>query len=419
MMKHAKAPERIMSRLAACALIAVMALSPGPLSAADKDTESKLRQVEKELKARKDRSKNLKSKADRLGRDAQILRRSLIGATASVQKREDEVNRIERRLAALSAEETAKSKDLSRRRDALADTLGTLARLSRHPPEALIASPAPPVDMVRGSIVLAAVVPEMERRANTLKAELTALRGLRREIANRRARLASANEGLNKERQALDRLLRRTDRRRHLALAENDKEQSRMSRLAATAKDLRALLQKIEADARSRRQMASLPPPPASTTPFSSEQGRLPLPARGRIVSRFGQRNKSGTHAMGIVIATREGAPVVAPHDGRVVYAGLFRSYGLLLIIDHGEGYHTLIAGMSRIDGVVGQWLLAGEPVGHMGSGVEGKSGNGSIFGGNPIIGGQSQALYLELRRNNEPINPLPWLAASERKVSG
>ena len=112
--------------------------------------------------------------------------------------------------------------------------------------------------------------------------------------------------------------------------------------------------------------------------------------------------DRESGRSKGITIETRADAQVVTPYDGEVVFAGRFRGYGQLLIIQHGEGYHTLLAGFSRIDSVLGQWLLAGEPVGVMGRGSN----------GNP-------ALYVELRRNGDAINPLPWLAASDRKVSG
>ncbi len=103
--------------------------------------------------------------------------------------------------------------------------------------------------------------------------------------------------------------------------------------------------------------------------PFSSVRGTLPLPAKGKIVALYGQDDENGVPRKGVVIATRDHAEVVAPYDGRIVFAGRFRHYGQLLIISHGEGYHTLLAGMSRIDGVVGQWVLAGEPLGQMGNG--------------------------------------------------
>ncbi|HXP96897.1 MAG TPA: peptidoglycan DD-metalloendopeptidase family protein [Telmatospirillum sp.] len=141
--------------------------------------------------------------------------------------------------------------------------------------------------------------------------------------------------------------------------------------------------------------------PPAWSRPFSQAQGEMPFPARGKVTLKFGQPNELGAPSRGISIATRGDAQVVAPYDGQVVFSGPFRGYGLLLIIEHGEGYHTLLAGMSRIDSDVGQHLLPGEPVGVMGQ-SESK----------PV-------LYVELRRNGQPVNPLPWLTARKTKVTG
>lgn len=141
--------------------------------------------------------------------------------------------------------------------------------------------------------------------------------------------------------------------------------------------------------------------PPAWSRPFSQAQGEMPFPARGKVTVKFGQANELGAASRGIAISTRGDAQVVAPYDGQVVFSGPFRGYGLLLIIEHGEGYHTLLAGMARIDSTVGQHLLSGEPVGIM---------------------GQSESkplLYVELRRNGQPVNPLPWLTARKTKVTG
>ena len=388
-----------------------------PVSA-DEAAEEKLRQVERELQQRRDHQKDLDTKAQRLKRELKTMRQSLIGAAATVQEFEDLVSNVEAQLAGLSAEERRKTADLANRRAELSVTLGTLARLTRQPPEALIASPGSPVQSIRGSLILSAIIPKLKERADRLAAELSSLRSLRAEIGTKRARLASVNDDLSKERKALNRLLKRTGRRRAITLAESRTEKRRMARLAAEAKDLRSLMQRIEEEEDRRQALLSadddsrLQPP--TSTPFSAERGRLPLPARGRIVLGYGQRNKAGIKSRGLRILTRAGAPVVAPYDGRIVYAGPFRSYGLLLIIGHGEGYHTLIAGMSRVDGVVGQWLLAGEPIGQMSDNDTDDNHNAS-----PDSGGKPPALYLELRRNGEPINPLRWLIASDRKVSG
>ena len=153
---------------------------------------------------------------------------------------------------------------------------------------------------------------------------------------------------------------------------------------------------------------AALPPPapldpgkPASLRPFAKARGALLVPASGPIMRHFGENDELGVASKGLTFETREGAQVVAPFDGRVLFAGPFKGYGQILIIEHGDGYHSLLAGLDRIEGTVGQWLVAGEPVGTM------------------PRGDVKPHLYLELRQNGQPINPLPWLATRDEKVSG
>ncbi|MBZ0325779.1 MAG: peptidoglycan DD-metalloendopeptidase family protein, partial [Alphaproteobacteria bacterium] len=122
----------------------------------------------------------------------------------------------------------------------------------------------------------------------------------------------------------------------------------------------------------------------------------------GSVLRTFGERIQGGTTSAGIVIGTRPDAPVIAPYDGLVVFAGPFRGYGQLLIIEHGEGYHILLSGLFRIDANAGQRLLAGEPIGVMGKAEDGGT-----------------SLYVELRHESRPIDPMPWLTAQRGKVSG
>ncbi|HSV29340.1 MAG TPA: peptidoglycan DD-metalloendopeptidase family protein [Candidatus Omnitrophota bacterium] len=186
---------------------------------------------------------------------------------------------------------------------------------------------------------------------------------------------------------------------RELAAARAAREAELRAQAEARQKELEAQKASREADAAAREAAAAKPM--QSDKPFSMAQGKMPFPARGKVVGRFGQANEVGVVNKGIDIATRKNAQVIAPHDGQVAFSGPFRGYGLLLIIEHGEGYHTLLAGMARVDVAVGQRLLAGEPVGVM---------------------GQDEArpnLYVELRRNGQPVNPLPWLTAHKSKVRG
>lgn len=144
--------------------------------------------------------------------------------------------------------------------------------------------------------------------------------------------------------------------------------------------------------------------------PFIEARGKLPLPAQGRRVLAFGERTQYGANSKGIVIETRSGAQITSPCDGWVVFAGEFRSYGQLLIINAGEGYHVLLAGMSQIDVVPGQFVLAAEPVGTMSS--AGKPGQEAPSVGLPV-------LYVEFRKDRRPIDPDPWWVAGQQKVQG
>ena len=137
------------------------------------------------------------------------------------------------------------------------------------------------------------------------------------------------------------------------------------------------------------------------------------MPANGRIITAFGAANSVGEKAQGISLATRSGAEVLAPCDGTVEYAGAFRSYGQLLIINAGGGYHVILAGMDRIDVQLGQFVLAGEPLAAMASQQLASTAA-------TLVGTTQPVLYVEFRKDGASIDPAPWWAASNpEKVGG
>jgi len=137
------------------------------------------------------------------------------------------------------------------------------------------------------------------------------------------------------------------------------------------------------------------------------------MPASGRIIRHFGDADGLGGHAQGVSIATRPGGLVSSPTDGWVVYAGPFRSYGQLLIINAGDGYHVLLAGMGRTDVQLGQFVLAGEPVAVMAEKRVASIGAVDVGAAQPV-------LYIEFRKDGTSIDPTPWWAASNsEKVGG
>jgi septal ring factor EnvC (AmiA/AmiB activator) len=368
-------------------------------------SDDRLKGIELSLSAATAERAAAEAAAAALAAELAGLKQRLVAVAASAQSHETHIADLEHRLRTLESAAIGKTAELARRQGELAAVLAALQRLARHPPVALIALPTRPDDTVRSAILLRDGVPRLDDIAAALRAELEALAALRGEIAAERRRLDESLHALAREREDLDRSARDRAELERRARAAGSAAQARMTDLAARAKDLRDLIERLDAERRR-------PPLPVPSAELAAPRPGLPapgpdaeealLPARGRVLAGFGDRSEVGGEFRGIAIATRPSAQVVAPRAGSVVFAGPLRGYGQLLIIEHGEGYHVLLAGLSRLDAAAGDEVLAGEPVGVM----------------DPVSSGQP-TLYVELRRNGQPINPVPWLAASKRKVSG
>ncbi|MGQ0663688.1 MAG: murein hydrolase activator EnvC family protein [Pseudomonadota bacterium] len=406
-------PDRGLSRRRAGALGALALLAWAvTAAAADRPPAERLQQIEQEIDAERRAERRLGAAAAALERELGELRAQAIAAAAATQDGEDRARALESRLGALTAQSRAKADDLDRRRGELATLLSVLQRLARQPPEALLVLPAPPVDTVRSAKVLAAIVPPIESAARRLAQELGEIAALRARIKVEQEALVDALGGLAADRARVEELVRR--RASLLSDTEQQRQDAseRMARLARESGDLRDLIERLAGEPAARTgldaarqpqaRLAAPPVPAEGARRFSEAHGQGTPPARGRIVLSFGQPSAAGQPHRGLSIATRPEAQIVAPFDGHIVFAGPFRGYGQILIIEHGEGYHTLLAGLERVDGAVGQFVAAGEPVGATGRLETGES-----------------ILYVELRRNGLPINPLPWLAAFNEKVSG
>ena len=426
-------------RAAASALLALLILA-GPIAATEakeKKPVQSLDAVEHALEQGRSQAADLGKRSQALAGELTALRQKMIDAASATQGKEEEIGAIERKLAELGAEEKAKTEALHGERGRLGVTLEALERLALYPPEALAALPESPVDTVRSALLLRTAVPAIEARAARLRTDLAVLVELRLEITRERRAADAGRRQLKADRLRLAALVERKTALYRDLEGERQGAEDRIVKLAAQAKDLRELMARIEAEQKARQEaLANLkppvPPPRASAAatpkadaaqgaspeaaepaslpadasvqirPISEAEGQLTLPARGEISKEFGAPDGYGATSKGITIKTREGAEIVAPYDGRVVYAGPFRGYGQILIIEHSEGYHSLLAGLSRVDAAAGQWVLAGEPVGAMGKQATGPP-----------------ELYMELRRNGRPINPLPWLALHKGKVNG
>lgn len=376
-------------------------------SAAPKES---LKQIEDRIGAEKAAAEAARGRAEIMGRDIVSLQNELVSAASAVQRHETQVSALQARLQALEGLRENKTHDLREGRVKFGRVLAAMQRIAQYPPEALIAQPAKPADMVRTAILLRSAVGEIDRQATTLREELIFLAKARDEIELREVALRETTELLDRERRRLGALMSRKKVLKRRADDQAEEADQRIAELAGKAKTLRDLLEGIEQERSRVRKAPAQPDRKAaqasrvvpSLRPFSKAKGTLNLPATGKIDGRYGEKTDAGLSRKGMTIATPSGAQVTATYDGTVVYAGKFRGYGLLLIIEHGEGYHSLLAGMTRIDVEQGRTVLAGEPVGVM---EQSESGQ-------PV-------LYVELRRDGQPINPLPWLVARKDEVNG
>lgn len=408
--------------------IAALAIVASPAPAADVDD---LRQLEQQLEADRERAAALERERRKAAEAMAKLRRETIAAAKKAQRHEARLIELEATLKDLGRREDAARASLHERNREMTGTLAALERISRNPPQTMLSFPDAPTRMVRSAMLLGSALPRLREDADALAAELQALDRIRQETRVKLVALEDETVELDRERRRLSTLLER----KATLLEETDAERREVTRrvqeLSKRAKSIRELLAQIEAErkrreeeaARRRREAeaeaqrsAALAPPqagpdmalakPDGLRPFPSE-GPIALPTSAPIVRRYGERNAMGQTERGITFATRAGAQIVAPHDGQVVFAGPFEGYRQILIIEHDGGYHTLLAGLDRLDTSVGMWVLAGEPV-------------GAAAGGRTDALGGTQGLYLELRRKGQPINPWRWIAgAIQNRTSG
>lgn len=394
-------------------------------------TRARLERIESELAERARHSRELAQRAEAAGHEAEALTRRIIATAADVQGLEEKVTALAIKIESLVEMLNEQEDLLDQRQDQMSHTLAALQRLSRRPPHLALLRPTDANETVKGALLLRELAPQLEKDAREIGQQVERIIILRTDLENERTSLRDDHKALEASQRELESLRKAREEDRKRLLGEAEDESRVMARLANQARDLEGLLEAIEKERKRRMALAadaakrvgnapdrttppSVQPPPQSTS-IGQAHGSLPLPVRGRLLKAFGSEN-GGLHEKGLTIATLAGAQVIAPHDGRVAFAGPFRGYGRLLIITHGEGYHTLLAGMEQIYASVGQWVLAGEPVGLMTEDNEGGSKNATQSAN--IITGDAPKLYVELRKGGEPIDPLPWLAAGLGKVS-
>ena len=406
------------------------AQAPAPLDAL-KQRDQQLDATRAEQRSSLEAQTKLKLEIEAIGADRRALNAQLIDTATRVRDVEASIEATQARLKPLDERERIFRTSLDERREVIVEILAALQRMGRQPPPALVVRPEDALQAVRTAIMLGAVVPDMRAEADALSSDLGELVRLRKDIDTENAQLTAHLQELSREQLRLNMLVDERQKKEDATTAELDAQKQHAADLAHQVDNLKDLIGKleqnldsntrqarsnaraIEADA-TRPDLAALKDPGRLTpaVAFAANRGHLRLPVNGSRIREFGASDGAGGTQKGVSIATHAGAEITAPCDGWVVYAGPFRSYGQLLILNAGGGYHVLLAGMERISVDLGQFVLTGEPVAAMGGGSQVSTAGAT--------GAKQPVLYVEFRKDGAPIDPSPWWANNEsEKVRG
>ena len=378
--------------------------------------ENELGSVELELNSSAESLEKIRSDIAAAIRDQEEISGKLITIARTVQSQETAITAAEERILKLRKEEIILRAELAEKQEVLSELLAGLQRLEQNPPPAIVVDPNDVLAALRGAMMFGTIVPELRADAGILAEKLARLDKIRLAVEKEKATLNGSIITLKNSQIDLGQLIIQKKQLVFDNSGRLEEERRRSGELASKAKSLKQLIADLAAarlkeeakktklalalEAERRRQEEFLLRP---SVPFSSIKGRLEFPVQGQILKRFGQDDGLGSELRGLAVATRALAQVTAPADGKVEFAGPFRSYGQLLILDAGEGYLVLMAGMKEISADIGQSVRAGEPVGIMGKGPSSVT----------LLGDQIQearpVLYVELRKNGEAVDSAPW----------
>lgn len=390
-------------------------------------SKADLAKMEREVQAQNLEHKKLQAQATQISLELTRISKDMIASAKQIQSSEEKISRMESELETLRADLKKAEENFVVEDDNLIKTLSALQNLALKPTEALFVQPLTPVEIIRSAMLLREAVPYLQENAARIREDLEKIENQKNLVEKQVARIIRQKKILENEHEQMKALVQRKSKIRNAVEIKSVKAKKKVERLASQANDLRDLLNKLEKQRQEklrrqeeeRRRLAELKAAEARRAAeetkkleekqradliklkpevinevgenFVKAKGHLLRPARGPVVTAYGEQMSKGVTSKGIIIKTRSQAQVISPYDGTVIFAGPFRGYGNLIIIEHGQGYLSLLAGLEEVDCELGQMLLAGEPVGQM-----------------PESG--DTRLYVELRKDNHPINPLTWI---------
>ncbi|MGL3607665.1 murein hydrolase activator EnvC family protein [Rhizobium sp. G187] len=400
------------------------------------EVSSELQEVARTMQLSAEKTAELEKSIAEITKSSESLKSALLESAARRKDIENKISAGEKRLADIGVREDKIRASFKDRRAVLAEVLAALQRMGRNPPPALLVSPEDALASVRTAILLGAVVPGVRQETDKLAGDLRELIALRDASRTEMESLVTTIASRQEEERRMDMLLVENDRLARTNSLQLQAERKQAESLAERVTTMEALIASLENEITSVRQAAELARAEetrraqmtedqkarardlaqsglpdknriAPAYPFSELQQKLDLPVAGETLRQFGDPDGTGHQAQGTVIAAQPGALVTAPADGWVVFAGNFRSYGQMIILNTGEGYHMVLSGMDRITTGQGKFVLSGEPLATMG---EKRVASAIAL----ALETERPTLYIELRKDGKPVDSRPWWAGGD-----
>ena len=392
----------ILRRLSSIVLVCLLAAPvPGALGQEDM-TQEELEAYEARLEADRTALAAIEAAQEAARTDLAVVNRQLLAAAQEGARREEQAARIEQRLISLEIEERQARDALMADREGLRDLLAALAAASRRRPPSLATHPDSATDAIRSAIIMRDLADDLEARSEVLAASIREYADILDAVRRQQTRLDAEEDVLAENQREIEELVAIKRAAFEDLTGEADELRVRVAALAERAETIRGFLDDLAANAPATP--GRKPPEPSTSSPPEPERNnppvsvavleRLGLPANGQLIQAFGDPLPTGRSAEGITLRTRSAAQVVAPSDATIEYAGPFRSYGQMLILRTGDGYHIVLYGLSDVYPTLGQSVLAGEPIGRM-------TNRSDV----------DPDLHMELRRDGTPEDPQRWMS--------
>ena len=387
-------------------VLTLPSLAQGPTpDTARTATAEELAQARAQAVRARQRAANFEQEARRSSEAANKAMLQAAALAAKVQQAEAAVSEADAALALITRQRSALDRKLAVERQPIADLSAALAAMVRRPMVLGLLRPSSLQDTVHLNAILAGTVPRIRAQTAQLRGELERARALQSASKKAAERQLSARASLVEQRNRLSAFAASQRIVARRATGSADREAARAFALAEQARDLGSLVNRLEQAGSLRQRLAALPgpvlrpsdplraaiPAPGSPAMVSTDAPQpYRLPVVGRIQSGFGEVGGSGERREGLTLAPANGAQVVAPGAGRIAFAGPYRGYGQIVIIEHSGSWTSLITGLATLEVAVGDKVVAGSPLG--------------------TAAAQTPSITLELRHNGEPVNPIPLL---------